>query len=107
MDPATTVLFTQAARTLSSAAHHMGLRSPGFRCPPKATGVDRSLRRRPDGSATVAVRVRGRASAAVLADMVDGVIAANHLTGEQAGEARRALWEAVYAADRSEHARVA
>lgn len=95
MDPATTVLFAQAARRLSATASSLGLSAPGFRCPPRVTGIDRSLRRRPDGSATVAVRVRGRASAAVLADMVDGVVAANALAGTEAATVRRALWASV------------
>ena len=50
---------------------------PGFRSPPRLPGVDRSIRRRPDGAAVVAVRVHGRSIEAVVTDMVEGVLAAN------------------------------
>jgi len=39
--------------------------------------------------------VKDRPPVAVLADMVDGVIAANHLGGRQAAELRDELWAAV------------
>jgi hypothetical protein len=68
---------------------------PAFRSPPRLEGVARSLRRRPDGHATIAVVVRGRPWAAVLADMVEGVIVANHLHGADADRARARLWAAV------------
>ncbi len=84
-----------AARVLAGAAVSIGLAAPGFRCPPRLPGADRSLRRRIDGSAIVAVRVRGRPGAAVIADMVEGVIASNRLGEQEAAVARRALWDAV------------
>lgn len=68
---------------------------PGFRSPPRLAGVDRSLRRRHDGSATIAVVLRGRPWPAVLADLVEGVVVANRLTGPEADRARSALWAAV------------
>lgn len=43
----------------------------------------------------IAVQVKDRPSVAVLADMVDGVIAANGLSGREAAELRDELWEAV------------
>jgi len=43
----------------------------------------------------IAVQVKDRPSVAVLADMVDGVIAANGLEGRQAAELRDQLWAAV------------
>lgn len=43
----------------------------------------------------IAVQVKDRPSVAVLADMVDGVIAANGLGGREAAELRDELWEAV------------
>lgn len=64
---------------------------PAFRSPPGDPAAVRTIRRRPDGGAVVAVRVRGRALAAVVADMVDGVVAANGLTGAQAEEVRHRL----------------
>ena len=64
--------------------------SPGFRSPPRLNGVDRTLRRR-GASASIAVRVRGRPWADVLADMVEGIVVANGLSGEAADAARAAL----------------
>ena len=84
--------FAEAARLLTVAARRAGLVPPTFRSPPKVLGRDRSLRRRPDGSAAVAVRLSGRPFVAVVADMVDGVVAANRLRDVEAESARRALW---------------
>jgi hypothetical protein len=42
----------------------------------------------------VAVLVRGRPWVAVLADMIEGVVAANYLTGGPADQLRTALWRA-------------
>jgi hypothetical protein len=92
---ASAVRFASAAKILARETRRLGLRSPGFRCPPKLDGVDRSLRRHPGGSSTVAVRLRGRPWVAALADMVEGVIAANRLSGPSADRVRAALWEAV------------
>jgi len=54
-----------------------GWRCRGSAAPPRIEGVERSVRRRPDGGATVAIRLRGRPWAAVLGDMVEGVVVAN------------------------------
>lgn len=43
----------------------------------------------------IAVQVKDRPSIAVLADMVDGVIAANYLDGRPAAILRDTLWAAV------------
>jgi hypothetical protein len=90
MEPATTVRFATTARALAEAARANGLTVPGFRSPPRLSGVDRTLRRR-GASASIAVRVRGRPWADVLADMVEGIVVANGLTGEAADTARAAL----------------
>ena len=55
----------------------------------------RSLRRRADGTTQVAVVLRGRPWSAVLADMIEGVVVANRLTGNGADHLRTALWVAV------------
>jgi len=89
------IRFAEAVRALGVEARRHGLRMPGFRSPPRITGVARSLRRRSDGGATVAVVVRGRPWAAVVADMVEGVIVANGLSGAAADQARARLWRAV------------
>ncbi len=67
---------------------------PSFRSPPRINGANRSLRRI-GTAAIVAVRVRERPMAAVAADMIDGIIAANRLQGVEADHARAALWAAL------------
>jgi hypothetical protein len=57
-------------------------------------GVQRSLRRHPNG-AVIAVQVRGRPWAAVVADMIEGVVVANRLEPPHADRLRTELWEAV------------
>jgi hypothetical protein len=93
---ATTLDFAAAARALGHEARRLGLVVPGFRSPPLLVGANRSVRRRvPTGAgATVAVRVRGRPIAAVVADMVEGVVVANRLVGPPADQCRHALWAA-------------
>ena len=88
---ASTVDFASAARSLTSEARRRGLVGPSFRCPPRLVGVDRSIRRR-GGGAIVSVRLRGRPWPAVLADMIEGVIAANRLVAPQADRLRADLW---------------
>ncbi len=95
MDVSSSVRFAGAVRALSRAARALDLAVPGFRSPPRLPGVDRTLRRRADGSVSVAVRLRGRPWPAVLADLVEGVVAANRLDGVDADRVRAALWSAV------------
>lgn len=94
MTSAHTADFAQAARRLTMAARAQSLQAPGFRCPPRLVGVDRSLRRRGE-TAVVAVRVRDRPLVAVLADMIEGVVVANGLQAPESDRVRAALWEAV------------
>src|SRR5690606_29505396 len=95
---ATPVRFAAAVRALGVAARAHGLTAPTFRSPPRTAGLDRSVRRRADGSAIVAVRRRGRPFSAVVADLVEGVVVANGLSGAEAGRARSVLWSAIDAA---------
>ncbi len=97
MEFASTVEFAAAARTLSRAAARRGLVAPSFRCPPRLVGVDRTIRRRPGNdrqaaSAVVSVRVKDRPREAVLADMIEGVVAANALAAPEADRTRTDLW---------------
>lgn len=94
---ATALRFADAARVITEVARSRGLEAPAFRSPPTIANVQRSLRRRP-GGATVAVRLRNRPWVAVLADMIDGVVAANSLRGAPADDLRAALWQAVQGA---------
>ena len=83
--------FANAVRLLAIEARTLGLVVPGFRSPPRLAGADRSLRRRPGASPAVAVRLRDRPFDAVAADMVEGVVVANGLSGRRATEVRARL----------------
>jgi hypothetical protein len=91
---ATSLRFAQAARTLAGVARREGLQVPAFRSPPSIDGVQRTLRRR-RGAATVAVRLRQRPWAAVVADMIEGIVVTNRLSGADADAVRAALWSAL------------
>jgi hypothetical protein len=94
MEAATTIEFASAARTIGREARRRGLIGPSYRCPPRLVGVDRSIRRRPDG-AVVSIRVRNRPRSAVLADMIEGVVVTNRLRPPQADRLRTDLWAAL------------
>ena len=94
MESATTVEFAAAARTLTREARRRGLVGPSYRCPPRPVGVDRSIRRRPDG-AVVSIRLHDRPRGAVIADMIEGVIVANGLRPPAADRIRTELWVAL------------
>jgi hypothetical protein len=87
------LLFSQAARRLGAAARAAGLVVPAFRCPPRLTGARRTLRRYP-GGAVVAVQLKGRPFADVVADMVEGVLVVNRLEAEAATRMRPVLAKA-------------
>ncbi len=90
---ASTVDFAAAARTLTREARRRDLVGPSFRCPPRLVGVDRTIRRREQGS-IVSVRLRGRPWIAVLADMIEGVVVANRLRPPASDRLRSELWQA-------------
>ena len=97
----TSVQFAQIARDLCEAARQSGLVAPAFRSPPKTAGLRRSIHRRADGSATVSVARRGRPAAAVFADMIDGIQAANAPTHRQAAgnfQLNKELYDALWSA---------
>jgi len=100
MEPASTVDFARAARTIARHARRVGLSAPSYRCPPRLVGADRTIRRRREG-AVVAVRVRDRPVAAVLADMIEGAVVANRLIPPQSDRLRADLWTALDADGRS------
>jgi hypothetical protein len=89
--------FQAASRSLTLAATRLGLVAPSFRSPPAVPGVDRTVRWQLDGGgAVVAVRLWGRPFAAIRADMVDGVLAANRVVRGSVDAARlRGLLEEV------------
>ena len=69
--------FAWSSRELGRACERLGLEAPSFRSPPAVPGVDRTLRRVPGSGVRVAVRLWGRSFAAIRADMIEGVVAAN------------------------------
>lgn len=85
--------FAETVRQLGMAVRDQGLVMPSFRSPPRQIGRRRTLTRHPDGSATVSVMVRNRVWEAVLADMIEGVVAANQMDGVDAEVLRDQLWE--------------
>jgi hypothetical protein len=103
MESATTVEFAATARTLTREARRRQLLAPSFRCPPRLVGVDRSIRRRPNG-AVVSIRLQGRPRGAVVADMIEGVVVANDLRPPAADRVRTELWTALEHASGSTHA---
>ncbi len=90
----TSVGFAEVARQLNRTAASLGLTTPAFRSPPRKRGVQRTIARRADGSATVSVALRGRPAVAVVADMIDGVLAANPSGSTRSVAARDRLWAA-------------
>lgn len=94
MESGNAIEFAHAARTLTSEAQRRGLVGPSYRCPPRIVGVDRSVRRHVNG-VVIAVKLRGRPWAAVLADMIEGVIVANSLLPPHADRLRTDLWRLV------------
>ena len=89
------VTFAHAVRAVGQVARRRDLQVPVFRSPPTLPDVDRTLRRTAGGGVVVAVRLAGRPAASIQADVVDGVVAANSLTGLAADRFRRAAWSAL------------
>jgi hypothetical protein len=63
---------------------------PAFRSPPRVQGASRTLKRYP-GGAVVSVRLRERTYAAVVDDMIDGVLATNRVSAESRPRLRQAF----------------
>jgi len=103
MQQSSSLRFARTVQALAQSARSLGLVVPGFRSPPRLVGVQRSIKRWP-GGATVAVVVRGRPWPAVQADLVEGVVAANHLVSPASDRTRSQLWEAMEGTASSEEA---
>lgn len=96
MTTPTTTHFASAARVLSDAVHAAGLVVPGFRCPPRVIGVDRTVRRAPGGvGGVVAVRLADRPFTAAVSDMIEGVVVLNNLAPPEADRVRTMLWRSM------------
>ena len=94
MDVTPPIRFAELARRIGAAARAAGLVVPAFRTPPRRSELARTIRRLPGGP-VVAVRLRARPTADVVADMVEGVIVANRLTGDAAGRVRATLLQMI------------
>ena len=93
--------FVAVARAVSAAATEAGLPVPGFRSPPRTPGLDRALRRWPDGRTTVLVRRAGVPADVVVDAMVQGVLVAARVERARAAVLRpRLMAEAWGALDR-------
>jgi hypothetical protein len=88
--PISAAAFSAVARLLADEARRRGLAPPGFRSPPRLPDAPRTIRRQGD-SAVVAIRRAGRPADAVIADMVEGVLVANRVSGAQADRWRAEL----------------
>jgi hypothetical protein len=88
------LMFSAAVRAVGHEARRIGLVVPAFRAPPRIPGVDRTLRRS-RGEPIVAVRLRGRPFADVVADVVEGVLVANGVPRRSDMRIRRRLLSAV------------
>ena len=95
--PLNSAEFAAVARALSDQSRRLGLVVPGFRSPPRVVGVDRTIRRfAPHASGgLISVAVRGRPLAAIVADMIEGVVVLNSLSVADAARVRAALWQAL------------
>jgi hypothetical protein len=93
------IRFSGIAQALGEEAHQAGLIAPGFRSPPRLAGATRTIRCLPTGGAVVAVVIQDRPVAEVIRDMIDGVVAANELSGEVAEEVRGRLRRRIRTAD--------
>lgn len=91
MDPLSPPEFAEMVRLLNHAAKAAGMRAPSFASPPRAPAVNRTIRWLSADRALVAVRRGDRAADAVVSDMIDGVVAANRLSGSEAQDAARKL----------------
>lgn len=97
--------FTAIARILADQSRRLGIVSPGFRCPPRIVGVDRTLRRfaGDEVAGVVSVAVKGRPLAAVIADMIEGVVVLNGLAAAESAHIRAALWRSLQSTTRDAH----
>ena len=86
------------ARFLAAETREAGLTVPAFRSPPRAAGVARTIRRLGDG-VVVAIQIRGRGIDEVAADMIEGIVIANHLDSATAQGVRARLWACVRPVD--------
>ena len=94
MESFTSVRFSAVAKALGDEARRRGLTPPAFRSPPLVPGASRTIRRA-DERAVIAVQLRGRPADEVAADMVEGVVVANRLSGTEAAQCRAELRAAV------------
>lgn len=88
--------FASAGRMLADRARDLGISAPTFRSPPRLAGARRSVTRHGDRSVTVAVVVRDRPPAAVVADMIDGVVLASGADDVAARRLHDHLWVAAH-----------
>jgi hypothetical protein len=92
--------FGEMSRVVAAEARGHGLVTPSFRSPPRLPGVTRTVRRYANGQWQVSVHHRDRPVADVAADLVEGVLMANGLSGTAAAGWRITLRAACLHEDR-------
>ena len=85
--------FKNVAEKIQSGADSLGLTAPYFKTPPGISGHTRTLKRTDDEQWIVSVEIKERLTSVVIADMIEGVCAANSLDEKLAGEIRSHLWK--------------
>jgi hypothetical protein len=93
MEPLSGPEFAHVVRQLMVAANSVGMKAPAFKSPPRLPDALRTIRWLNAEKAIVAVRRANRTSDAVVADMIEGVVRANRLSGSEAQDAARKLAE--------------
>lgn len=90
----TSFMFAETARVIGQVARNHKLSVPTFRSPPRIQEVHRSIRRGIDFS-VVSVSFSDRPASAVISDMIEGVLVANHLDKNKSDFFRALLWSSI------------
>jgi len=86
--------FVKVVRTLERIADQRGFTAPAFRCPPPSAKFQRSIKKLDDNKVTISIVIRERPWLAVLADIVEGFVIVNKLSGREP-ELRNLLWDSI------------
>ena len=96
----TSFMFAETARVIGQVARNHKLSVPTFRSPPRIQEVHRSIRRGADFS-VVSVSFSDRPASAVIYDMIEGVLVANHLDKNRSDFFRALLWSSIDACEQA------
>lgn len=82
--------YATMAKQLSDLAKSGGLEPPVFQSPTRLPNTDRTIRRRKNGTAVIAINLLRRTVEDVQSDMIDGIITATSLDTDRAERFRTA-----------------